>query len=446
MANKSNSSILIFILVIFSLILNQFPSWSQDNNIQFTASYPSEVAANEPFDVVFSINAPHSKDFKAPGFRGFNILFGPAQSQSSSMQFINGVSSQSFALSYSYRLQAPTPGDFRFDPATIVVDGKKYATPSIRIKVSSSKSSSSRSNGNGSASNNRNSESTASSATISNKDLFIRSSINKSNPYLGEEIILTYRIYTAVPVEQYNIYKTPSNKGFWAEELKLNNHEQKTEIINNRRYIFADIRKVALFGQETGNLTLEPMEIEALAQVQAPRRGGSGSIFDIFDDPFFDPVQYVKKNLRSEAIHIKVKPLPTEGKPASFNGLVGNYKVSFSYDQEKEIRSNEAISFKFKVIGKGNIELVQQPNLLFPPDFDVYEPKITHQKNISESGINGTTQYEYIVVPRNPGVYKINAFDFSFFNPQSAKYETITIPEIVLNVKQGNGNAYSSSG
>lgn len=413
-------------------------AWAQEPVLSLRA--PSKVSAGQTFEISYSINVRGSKSFRAPAFKGLDLLFGPAQSQSSSYQFVNGKQSQSFTLSYTYQLRAPQPGNYHFGKASIVVDGKTYESEPFNLEVTqAAPNTAPSSNQARQAQGNPRAQSRQESsvpAEVSDQDLFITASVNKKAPYVGEQVLLTYRIHTAIPVEQFSIYKTPSNKGFWTEELKTDHDAQEQEVIDNRLYIYADIRNVALFAQSAGTHTLEPMEVEALAQVQAPRRR-SGSIFDMFDDAFFSPTQTVKKNLRSKALTIHAKPLPAEDRPASFDGLVGDYKIDFHYDLNQTIKANEAITFTFTVSGKGNIEMIHAPQIQFPPDFEVYEPKISHNKQVSASGVSGSATFEYIVVPRNRGVYKINAFRYSFFNPQTEKYVEKTLPEIVLNVEKG---------
>ncbi|MCM1169527.1 MAG: BatD family protein [Bacteroides sp.] len=438
--NISNHTIrkILHTLCLPLLLSGLTAAWAQEPVLSLRA--PSTVSAGQAFEISYSINVRGSKSFRAPAFKGLDLLFGPAQSQSSSFQFVNGKQSQSFTLSYTYQLRAPQPGSYRFGKASIVVDGKTYESEPFNLEVTPAAQNTAQQGAQGQRQNpnarSQTREEAAVPAEVSDKDLFVTASVNKRTPYAGEQVLLTYRIYTAIPVEQFSIYKTPSNKGFWIEELKLNADEQEQEVIDNKLYVYADIRKVAIFAQEAGAHTLEPMEVEALAQVQAPRRR-SGSIFDMFDDAFFTPTQTVKKNLRSKALRINAKPLPAEGRPASFDGLVGDYKIDFNYDKNQQIKANEAVTFTFTVSGKGNIEMIHAPQIQFPPDFEVYEPKISHNKQVSANGVSGSATFEYIVVPRNRGVYKINAFQYSFFNPQTERYVEKTVPEIVLNVEKG---------
>ncbi len=409
------------------------------DGVTFQVQAPREVYAGEAFDITFVVNSQGSRNFKAPAFKGFDILFGPSQSQSSNFSFINGQMQQSFTLSYAYRLRAPgTAGEFRFEPATIEVKGQPYQTEAVVLKVLPARPQ----NGGQSGSGRSNAPAPGSrpsqpvSGEISNDDIFLRSFVSKSNPYVGEEVVVTYRLYTAVPVRQYSINKLPSNKGFWSEELKTGENEQR-ETINGRPYVYVDLRKVALFPQEAGKLTIEPLEIEVVAAIQQ-RRERTGTIFDIFDDPFFDRVAYTQANVRSKPTALNVRPLPERGRPVDFNGPVGDYKVAFQYDRTQELKANEAINFTFSVNGNGNIELVQPPHILFPPDFEVYEPRVNLQKT-QENHIGGQASIEYIVVPRSPGIYRIPAFSFSYFHPQSGQYKTVDIPETALNIREGDG-------
>lgn len=402
---------------------------------------PSSVAAGQVFEVSYAINVRGSKNFQAPAFKGLDVLFGPAQSQSSSFQFVNGRQSQSFTLSYTYQLRAPKAGSFDFGRASIEVDGKTYHSEPFTLTVSDAPQQAQQPQGTRTSGNNQE----RAPATVSGEDLYIRGSVSKRQPYVGEQILLTYRIYTSIPVEQYSIYKTPSNKGFWTEELQVDPQSQRQESINGKTFVSADIRKVALFAQQAGSHTLEPLEVEAVAQVQAPRRPRQNrSIFDMFEDDFFgSPTELVKKDLRSKSLKIQAKPLPVENRPASFDGLVGDYSISFDYDKSQKPKVNDALTFTFTVSGRGNIEMIHAPLVQFPPDFEVYEPRISHKKNVDEEGVSGSASFEYIVVPRHPGAYKIPAFTYSFFNPATEKYMERRVPEIVLDIEAGKDAAYA---
>ncbi len=402
---------------------------------------PSRVAAGQTFEVSYAINTRGSKNFQAPAFKGLDILFGPAQSQSSSFQFVNGRQSQSFSLSYTYQLRAPKAGSYDFGKASIEVGGKTYYSEPFTLTVTDAPQQAQPTQG----ANRSDSRPERTPATVNGEDLYIKASVSNRQPYVGEQVLLTYRIYTSIPVEQYSIYKTPSNKGFWTEELQVDPQSQRQENINGKQFVSADIRKVALFAQQAGAHTLEPLEVEAVAQVQAPRRARqSRSIFDMFEDDFFgSPTELVKKDLRSQSIRIQARPLPDENRPASFDGLVGEYSLSFDYDRSQKPKVNDALTFTFTVAGKGNIEMIHAPSVQFPPDFEVYEPRVSHKKTVDEDGVSGAATFEYIVVPRHAGAYKIPAFSYAFFNPATGKYMEKRVNEIVLEIEAGKDAGYT---
>ncbi|MDR1739195.1 MAG: BatD family protein [Bacteroidales bacterium] len=413
-----------------------------------TANAPKQVYEGDNFQVQFSFNAQGASNFKAPTFRGFDILGGPYTGQSSSSSYINGRVSHTFSISYTYQLRAIKAGNYPIAAASISANGNQYSSQPFEIKVlpassrpanqaSGSRRSASRASGAGNAG-----QQPAESANISDKDLFIRVTANKSNPYKGEEIILTYKVYTSVAISQYSIEKIPSYKGFWSEDLGEID-ERKQEIIDGKKFLVLTFKKTAIFPQEAGSFTIEPMEMTAYAQVRAARRK-TGSIFDIFDDPFFAAVQNVEKKIKSNSLTIKVKELPDE--PQNFNGTVGDYDITFDYDAAKQHVSGEAITFKFSVSGHGNIEMISPPTIMFPPDFEMYEPQITSDKNASMAGVSGSMTFEYTAVPRSSGRFVIPSFDYTFFNPAEKEHKTINIPEMSIDVAQGKENSTTSYG
>ena len=422
---------------------------------QLSVKAPSSVPAGQTFEVVYTINVKGSKSFQAPSFEGLDLLYGPYQSQSRSFQFVNGRQSQSFSLSFTYGLQAQKEGTVNVGAASIIVDGKTYQSKPFTINVTqgypdnpaqagaaSTPTASPRTQDNAEHADRQSRHSLP--PEVSDQDLFITVHPDKKNPYIGEQVILNYRIYTSVPVEQFVVNKTPSNKGFWVEELEVDPQSQNQEVIDGRNYVYADIRRVALFAQNEGLHTVEPMEVEALAQV-AVQRQRTNSIWDLFDDPFFATMQTVKKELKTPSLSINARPLPEEGRPLSFDGLVGDFDIDFDCDLQS-IKTNEAATFRFTVSGQGNIEMIHAPQIMFPPDFEVYEPKISYSKSNNAEGVGGKAVFEYIVVPRHPGIYKIDAFSYSFFNPSTGKYEEKNIHEVVLNVEAGKNTAMAASG
>jgi hypothetical protein len=402
---------------------------------QLTVNAPDQVYEGDNFQISFSFNARGASNLKVPPFKGFDVS-GPLQSQSSYNSYINGNVSHSFAVSYTYQLRALKAGTYSIGAASITANGNQYSSDPFTVQVVASTNRPS--NQTQQQTRQAQEPQTATSTNISDNDLYVRVTVNKSNPYKGEEVILTYKLYSAVSLANVSLDKMPSFKGFWSEELDEVD-ERKQEIINGKTYIVSTFRKVAVFPQETGALSLEPLELSAIAQVAVARKR-TGSIWDIFDDPFFTPVQNVEKKIKSNTLTIRVKDLPEDDMPENFSGTVGDFNVTFDRDAVKQPTSGEAIVFKFAVSGHGNIEMITPPDFVFPPDFEVYQPQINSEKNTIATGISGSMTFEYTVIPRSAGRFVIPSFDYAFFNPSKRKYETVTVPEIYLDVAQGKEN------
>lgn len=422
---------LFFLIFIITVIGNIYAE-----DVKFYVSAPSTVGSGQQFAVTFTVNAAAS-NLKAPSFKGFSVLSGPNQSSSSSMQIINGRMSQSVSYSFTYYLQAGNEGNYPISPAKITVDGKTYETESFTIKVV--KSSANAGNQQQQSQSQQQQGNQQAGGNINDKDLFLKASVSNASPYLGEQVIVTYKLYTSVAIVQYSINKLSSNKGFWSEDLTKENEKPKQykEYLNGKQYIVAEIRKVALFPQESGRLNVEPLEVEVIAQIQTQRRR-TNSIFDFFDDPFSSSVQNVKKVLKANNLTINAKPLPSANKPEDFTGAVGNFTFRSDIDKT-ELKANEAVNLKFTISGRGNIKLIDKLNIVFPTDFETYDPKISDNINTSDNGVSGTKTFDYLIIPRNQGVYTIKPVTFTYFDLNKGKYITLSSPEYTLKVAKGDG-------
>ena len=430
---KSKSLIILSILMIITSVLVA-------QEAKMTLRAPMEVSVGQQFAVTYEINARPS-EFKTPTFSNFNFLAGPSQSSSTSTQYINGKMSRSMSVSYTYYLSAPTEGTFTIPKATCKVDGVPIESNTAQVKVvtaSGSKQNQTRGQNRYSQRNQPQDE----PAQIDDNTLYVKISANKTNVYQGEEIIVTYRIYTQVNISQYQIDKLPINKGFWTEDLWDNNTrvQQYEETIDGKRYLVGEIRRAALFPQESGLLTIEPLQLEVLAQLPSQRRR-TGSIFDLFDDAFFNTHQSVKKNLVSNALKINVKPLPTP--PDNFTGGVGNFSLSAKIDTDK-IKANEALTYSLTISGNGNIMLIDNIDVKFPEVFEVYDPKVIPNIKHSADGVSGSKTFEWILIPRSQGNYKIPEAALVYFNPKTKSYETRTAPSFDIKVDKGDANAMTA--
>lgn len=407
---------------------------------RMTLRAPAEVGVGQQFAVTYEVNA-RPTDFKTPTFNNFNFLGGPSQSSSSSTQIINGNVTRSMSISYTYYLSAAAEGTFTIPKTTCKVDGKVIESNSAQIKVVKS-AANQQQQSQGQGRYRQQVQQQDEPVQIDDNTLYVKISANKTNVYQGEEIIVTYRIYTQVNISQYQIDKLPINKGFWTEDLWNDNTsvQQYEETINGKRYLVGEIRKAALFPQESGLLTIEPLQLEVLAQLPSQRRR-TGSIFDLFDDAFFNTHQSVKKILVSNSLKINVKPLPTP--PDNFTGGVGNFSLSAKIDTDK-IKANEALTYSLTVSGTGNLMLIDDIDVKFPEVFEVYDPKVVPNIRHSAGGVSGSKTFEWILIPRSQGNYKIPEATLVFFNPKTKSYETKKTQSFNIRVDKGDANAMTA--
>ncbi len=427
--------------------------WAQDDPT-LTVSAKKQVVVGERFQVVFESNA-EGRNFQAPSFEGFNVVGGPFTSTSSSIQVVNGSVTRSTRISYTFAVQASREGTFRIGAASLTVDGNKVSSEPFEVKVLPDDGSSAASGGGGASSSQGQAQQSTSDPQVSGKDLFLRCIPSKKSVSVGEQVVLTYKLYTKVPVSSVSVSKMPSYAGFWTKDISDNSGKlkQSSEYVNGIEYTTAEIQKVIIVPQRSGNLTIDPMTMECIAQIRTERssRRSMDPFEAFFNDPFFsNNITNVQKELSSQSLSIDVKALPENGKPDSFAGAVGNYKFTSSIDKE-ELSTNEAVTITFTVSGSGNIELLQMPEPVFPPDFEVYDPKISTNVDATSQGMTGTKKAEYLAIPRRAGSFSIQPVEFTFFNPSTGTYQTLLSEPYELSVRKGKdsdgdgGGVYASN-
>ena len=433
----------IFRLLLLIACTIPMAAWAQDD-ARLTVSTKKQVMVGERFQVVFEANA-EGKNFQAPSFEGLTVVGGPFTSTSSSFSMINGSMSHTVKVTYTLALQAYQEGTFHVGPASLTVKGNKVSSEPFDITVLPDDGSHSNNQGGGysGGQGNRGSQQTSSDPEVSGKDLFIRVIPSKKSVYVGEQVVLTYKLYTKVPVSSVSFSRMPSYAGFWTKDISDNSgtYRQSSEYINGIEYTTAEIQKIIVVPQRSGKLTLDPMIVECIAQIRTERNNSrSMDPFEaFFNDPFFNRnVTNVKKELTSQTLNLDVKSLPEGGKPASFAGAVGNYNFKSEIDKT-ELSTNEAFTLTLTVSGVGNVELLQMPELNFPPDFEVYDPKITTNTDVNSHGLTGSKKAEYLVIPRRAGNFIVPATEFSFFNPTTGEYQTLTSDSYNINVLKGKG-------
>lgn len=414
---------------------------------EMTVQAPKSVYVGDNFTVRFIVNEKAS-DFKGPTFKGFSLRGGPSTSSSSSTSFVNGQMSHSVSTTFSYTLLADMEGTFTIGPASCTANGKKISSQSFTIQVeklsaAQQQQRQQQQQQRGYDPWGRPQQQSQQPVKIDDKSLFARASVSNSHPYQGEQVIITYKIYTQVPISQFAIDKLPGNRGFWAEDLSEGKQiKQYEETIGDRRYQVAEIRRGALFAQQSGKLTIDPLDLNVLAIVQQQRQR-TGSIMDLFDDAFFNTRQAVERSLSTNRISIDVRSLPTA--PQDYSGAVGKFEVKGGINTDK-VRANEAITYRLTVSGTGNLMLINAPQPTFPSVFEVYDPQIMDNIQKSDNGISGTRTFEWILIPRTKGEYRIPEFRFVYFDPTTGQYVTRTIAAQDIKVERGDPNNSVVSG
>lgn len=428
--------------IILFLMLAPLWLWAQDDPT-LTVSAKKQVMVGERFQVVFEANA-EGKNFSAPSFEGFTVVGGPFTSTSSSFQMVNGSMSHSVKCTYTFALQAYKEGTFHVGSASLNVKGTKVTSEPFDIKVIPDDGSHAAPSGGGDAAGQGRSQQNTNDPQVSGKDLFLNVIPSKKSVYVGDQVVLTYKIYTKVPVSSLSVERMPSYAGFWTKDVSDNSNSlrQNSEYINGIEYTTAEVQKTVIVPQRAGKLTIDPMIIECVAQVrtESNRQRSMDPFEAFFNDPFFNRnIVNVKKELTSQTLTLEVKSLPENGKPASFAGAVGNYNFKSEIDKT-ELSTNEAFTLTLTVSGTGNVELLQMPTPVFPPDFEVYDPKVTTSVNPTSNGLSGTKKAEFLVIPRRAGSFTIPAVEFSYFNPANETYQTLQSEPYEIKVEKGAGS------
>ena len=428
--------------IILFLMLAPLWLWAQDDPT-LTVSAKKQVMVGERFQVVFEANA-EGKNFSAPSFEGFTVVGGPFTSTSSSFQMVNGSMSHSVKCTYTFALQAYKEGTFHVGSASLNVKGTKVTSEPFDIKVIPDDGGHAAPSGGGDASGQGRSQQNTNDPQVSGKDLFLNVIPSKKSVYVGDQVVLTYKIYTKVPVSSLSVERMPSYAGFWTKDISDNSNSlrQNSEYINGIEYTTAEVQKTVIVPQRAGKLTIDPMIIECVAQVrtESNRQRSMDPFEAFFNDPFFNRnIVNVKKELTSQTLTLEVKSLPENGKPASFAGAVGNYNFKSEIDKT-ELSTNEAFTLTLTVSGTGNVELLQMPTPVFPPDFEVYDPKVTTSVNPTSNGLSGTKKAEFLVIPRRAGSFTIPAVEFSYFNPANETYQTLQSEPYEIKVEKGAGS------
>ena len=396
-----------------------------------TGSAPSHVAVGEQFRLTYTVNTQNASDFRAGDIPDeLEVLIGPNRSMQSSYQMINGHTSSSSSITYTYIVSATKNGTFTIPAAHVVVGGKTIASNTLTIKVSGT----AQGNSGGSSRQHRQEEAEEirdAGSQISGSDLFIKVSANKKRVYEQEPILLTYKVYTLVGLTSLR-GDMPDLKSFYTQEVSLPTQKSfSIETFNGRPYKTTTWSQYVMFPQMTGKLQIPSITFEGIV-VQQNRN------IDPFEAFFNGGSGYieVKKKIVAPGIDIQVDPLPE--RPAGFSGGVGHFSVSASLNKT-ETKANDPVTLRITISGVGNLKLVKQPQVELPKDFDKYEPKITDKTKLTSAGIEGSMIYDILIVPRHQGHYELPPVSLTYFDTTAKAYKTVTSEPLTLDVAKGSG-------
>ena len=419
---------------IVAFLLTAIFQMSAQNVIRVEA--PDVVAVNEQFNVTFIIEGEKSpSDFQWSSGDDFQLVWGPQKGSSSSIQIINGKRSSSHQTTFTYILIPKATGTFQLPAATALLSGDRISSTQASIQVVSDGASSSQSSGkNGGKSSGGGQTSSTGSGEISSNDLFMRLSLSRTEVVIGEPITATLKIYQRANVVGFENAKFPTFNGFWSQETYVpNNIEFKRESLDDKIYNTAVLRTYVLIPQQSGTITIDPAELVCLVNIRtAPST--SNSLFDSF---FQDEYRTIRKRVTTPAVKVKVNPLPA-GQPASFGGGVGNFGISARLTTDN-LKTHDAASLIITVSGRGNVALLEEPKVNFPPDFEVYDTKTTENTDKSNGGTSGSKSFEYPFIPRSHGDFTIDPVEYSYYDVNAGKYVTLRTEPLHVKVAKGKG-------
>jgi len=406
-----------FLLILAVLSLVQATAQGQ-----FTVEVPNVVASKERFRLVFTATDLAHESFSPPSISGFLVLAGPTTSTMNRMEYINGRRTQSRSVSYTYILEAGEPGKYTIGEASILSDNVTYRTKPVTIEVIA---------GTAAPDSPAREENITTEANITDKDVFLRLSINKRRVVKGEPLTATLKLYTRVNVAGAEDIRFPTFNGFWSQEVYAPQQiEWQRENVDGEIYQAATLRSYVLLPQQTGDIRIDPSEIVCVIQVRNTRRGQS------LLDEFFDSYQTVRKRVIAPALTVRVNDLPA-GAPASFTGAVGKFNLRAELGKDS-VSAHDALSLFVTISGEGNINLLETPRVQFPPDFEVYDAKVMDNSRSTGGTFSGSKTFEYPVIPRSHGDFTIDPVTFSYYDIEAGVYRTISSRPLELKVSRGS--------
>ncbi len=415
---------------LFLTILTLFAAAVAFAQTEILVQTHNVVAADEQFNVTFIIEGEaKSSDFTWSPGEDFQLLWGPQQGRSTSVQMVNGKTTKSVQTTYSYVLRPVKAGKYTIAPASAKVKDNTITSKPVSIEVVAAGTSSSRSQGGQPAQGGQSARSQSQNGMVQDDDIFMNLSLSRTNVVVGEPVTATLKLYQRVNVAGFEGVEFPTFNGFWSQELEApTNIEFARETYGGQIYNSALLRKFILIPQQQGKVTIDPAELVCLINVRVS--SGGNSIFD----GFFDDYRTIRKKVASKPVTVNVSPLPS-GAPASFAGGVGQFEISAKLSRDT-VKTHEAASLLITVSGKGNVSLLETPKVNFPPDMEVYDTKISER--IDKGGLSGSKYYEFPFIPRSHGDFVIDPIKYSYYDINRNRYVTLETPPVSISVARGN--------
>jgi len=377
----------------------------------------NQVEVGEMVQLTVSVEADQVSGFPAPDMptpSGFQLV-GSTSSTSTSISIVNGSMTTTRTTTYVFSFRAEKEGSFVFGPAKLVHDGNTYQSATVRVEVS-------KSTGRAQTRPTPSQGQSLSDTQIKEieENLFLQAVPDKKSVYVGEQVGVTYKLYTRYDLGNVHYGQIPTFTGFWAETIfdakRLN---MQREVVNGRAFNVAELKKLALFPTTQGTHQLEQLEVVC----DVPMRTRSRSMFGF--DPFdsFDPFRTQQVTVRSEDIAIEVKPLP-QGAPQGFAGAVGQFDISVEVTPTT-VLAGDPVSVKVNVVGVGNLQSITEPIRPNDAQFRFYDPKTELQTDVQGGRYGGKKTFEYVMIPERAGSVTLPPFQLAYFNSVGRQYETI---------------------
>lgn len=394
--------------LVLVALLSTIASWAQ---VSLTASAPTPVESGERFNVAFTVNAePDSNTFRGPSFEGFDVIAGPITSTSHSTKIVNGVHSSSYSRTYTYTLVARDSGSYVIDKASIKVKDKEYKSEALLIEVVDVGQ-----DGGVAAANNQDSA-------------ILMWVLSDSEVYKGEAVRASLMLYYKAEVLNYNIVKMGTFDNFQNEQLD-GNVPGTRQRYKDGVYDTYKIFDYLLVPQKSGTLQLPEVGVDLVVRVEVQNE------YDIFYNRIWDDEIWYRRSLPAS---LKVKELPSDA-PTSFKGAMGSFQMECK-TPVTSVSKNSANEVSVTISGSGNLGYIVAPDITMPQSFELYDPTIS--ENI-QNGNSGRVTYTYPFMVRAEGEFEIPGVEFTYFDPSTGKYVTLTGDPFTITVVD-NGSKASS--